>query len=296
MTEGDGEAVATEVGEGKRAPLTEFANLAVTELFQMRFVCRSFTNRVAADEHELMESNAKHPALPPRTNGPFNDAASNFLGCLQLCRSVDLYNWYCRECLKLALQSDPKSVISEIKSRSTGSKDAPVAEAVAKAEKNGKDAAAEVLQQLLANKFRQDKGIRDTVHQYLRVIQDPEVELVCMSRNAVVHRRGRDEGGEIANAICSLGSDRSLIGVDGFPDGHMPIAIGVDGYLVMSSDVGSWAAALLEGQIFRMDQNFAYRYKLPRKVWAANRMTLRGPYQSFRMPMGPADQCAGMLR
>jgi hypothetical protein len=246
----------------KRTPLTQYANLACEELFQMGFVCRLFSGQIKAVENDLVQRNRRQPDVPPVTNQPFNTVASRFLGVFQLCRGADLYNWYCRECLRLALQSDPKPVVAAIRNQ-----DGKLASTVKKAEKAGRNPATELIQGFRENEYRNDKEIRKAVHSHLKVMQNPEVELICACRNALVHRRGHDEFGEVAEEIKRLGTRHAFIGAQSYPDGHMPIAIDKGHCLAIDDGVGDWAAELLKQQIFMMDQNFAHAYKLPRKIW-----------------------------
>jgi hypothetical protein len=80
-----------------KTPLTEYANLAMDELFQLVFVCREIAEDIGYEESVLQARNKKWPDITPVTNLAFNSAASRFIGILQLCRAVDIYNWYCRE-------------------------------------------------------------------------------------------------------------------------------------------------------------------------------------------------------
>lgn len=246
----------------KKTPTTEYAKIALDELLQLVFVCEQLANDLRCAEGELQKRNTKWPDLPPVTNQPFNSAASRFLGVLLLCRAVDIYNWYCRETLKLALSSNPNPVVSILRN-TTGE----IANAIGRADRNKKDAAAEIIRGFLSDRYRGDRTIRETIHQNLKVLQNPEVELLCICRNVIVHKRGYDEFGEIAEAIQKLGPNRALFGPSRFPPNHMPITLDADRYLIIDDTTGSWAAQLLQQQIFTMDQNFAHVYKLPRKVW-----------------------------
>jgi hypothetical protein len=245
-----------------KTPTTEYANLALDELFQLVFVCRQISGDIKYDESVLQNRNNKWPDLPPVTNQPFNSAASRFIGILLLCQAVDIYNWYCRESLKLALSSNPKLVVEVIREQA-----GDVAKTVVKADKKGIDAAAEIIRKFLSDRYCGDRLIRDTIHRDLDVMQNPEVELICTCRNVLVHKRSYDEFGEIAEGIQKLGSNRALIGAAWFPANHMPIALDVKQCLIIDDAIGGWAAELLQQQIFMMDQNFAHVYKLPRKVW-----------------------------
>jgi len=245
-----------------KTPLTEYANLAMDELFQLTFVCRQIAGDIGYDESVLEARNKKWPDISPVTNVAFNSAAFRFLGVLQLCRAVDIYNWYCREALKLALSANPKPVIDIVR-RKTGR----IAETIARADKKRKDAAAEIISEFLKDKYRGDRVIRETVHRDLDVMQNPEIELLCTCRNVVVHKRGHDEFGEIAKGIRDLGSRRALIGAQWYPIDHMPIALDKENNLIINEGVGNWAAELMQQQIFMMDQNFARVYRLPRKTW-----------------------------
>ncbi len=245
-----------------RTALTEYASIAGNELLRLSFVCKQIVGDIGYDESILQAHNNKWPDIRPVTNASFNSAASRFLGILQLCRAVDVYNWYCREALKLGLSTNPEPVIEAIRNK-TGK----IAETIAKAEKRKKDAAPEIVREFLAGRYKGDRIIREVIHRRLDVLQNPEVELLCTCRNVLVHKRGHDESGEIARGIEKLGSERALIGAAWYPIGHMPIALDKEGCLVIDEAVGNWAVELLHQQIFMMDQNFAHVYKLPRKVW-----------------------------
>ncbi len=243
-------------------PLTKYAGLAVEELFQLTFVCKQIATDIWYDENALQARNKQWPDISAVTNEPFNNAASCSLGIFQLCRAVDIYNWYCREALKLALSANPQPVIDVIREK-TGK----IAQAVAKADKKQKDAAAEVVREFLEDRYKGDRIIREAIHRDLDVLRNPEVELLCTCRNVLVHKRGCDESGEIAEGIRRLGSERALIGAQWYPAGHMPIALDKENCLIISEAVGNWTAELLHQQIFMMDHNFAHVYKLPRKTW-----------------------------
>jgi hypothetical protein len=246
----------------KRTPTTEFANLALDELFQLTFVGSQLANDIRCDEEVLRKRNVKMPDVPAITNRPFNDATFHFLGVLMLCRSVDIYNWYCRESLRLAFLSNPKLVTDALRNK-TGE----MAKTVERAEKKGADAATEVIREFLSDKYRGDRIIRETVHRNLGVMQNPEIELLCTCRNVLVHKRGYDDVGEIAEELKELGGKRAFIGASLFPRGHMPITLDKNNRLIIDDKIGGWAAELLVQQIFMMDQNFSHVYKLPRKIY-----------------------------
>lgn len=270
-----------------KTPLTEYANLATDELFQLVFVCRQIAGDIGYDESVLQARNKKWPDITPVTNHAFNAAASRFIGILQLCRAVDIYNWYCREALKLALSANPKPIVEAV-----WNKAGKMAPTIAKAHKKKQDAAAELVREFLTDKYRGDRVIRETVHRDLDVMQNPEIELLCTCRNVLVHKRGQDEFGEVAAAIRELGPNRALFGAQWYPAGHMPIALDKDRNLVINDSVGNWAAELMQQQIFMMDQNFAHVYKLPRKTWNRTSIgrTFLGPPSHNRSNSTPAGQ------
>lgn len=260
-----------------KTPLTEYANMAMDELFQLTFVCSQIAGDIGCAESVLQARNKKWPELTPVTNLSFNSAAFRFLGIFQLCRAVDTYNWYCREALKLSLSANPGPIIDAIRSK-TGK----MAQTVAKADKRRQDAAAEIIREFLGDRYRGDRVIRETIHRDLDVMQNPEIELLCTCRNVLVHKRGRDEFGEVAEGIRELGSKRALIGAQRYPVDHMPIAVDGENSLVIAEGIGNWAAELLKQQIFMMDQNFAHVYKLPRRIWDRAKVgrTFLGPTES----------------
>jgi len=242
--------------------LTEYASAAGHELFQLSFICEQIDGDIMDDERVLRARHAGSPDAPLITNEPFNNAASRFLGILQFCRSVDLYNWYCCQALKLALSSNPKPILKMIRK-----KGGRVAKTILKADKMQRDVAAEVIREFLADRYKGDRIIREIIHCDLDVTQNPEVELICTCRNILVHKRGHDEFGEIKEGIQKLGSKRAFIGAQWYPCGHMPIALDNGAYLIIDMAVGNWVVELMRQQIFTMDQNFAHVYKLPRKNW-----------------------------
>jgi hypothetical protein len=246
----------------KKTPVTEYANLAMEELHQLQFVSQQIVGDIKYDESVLEARNKSWPNIAAVTNKPFNDVAFRFIGVSQLCRAVDIYNWYCCEALKLALSCSPQLVVDVLR-RQKGR----IAEAVSKAEKKVKDAAAEIIQQFLQDKYKGDWNIREALHRNLDVMQNPEIELLCLCRNVLVHKQGHDEFGEVADAIKNLGSERALIGAQWYPPGHMPLALDEKKFLVVNEAVGDWAGQLMQQQIFMMDQNFAHIYKLPRQFW-----------------------------
>jgi len=245
-----------------KTPLTEYASLAGHELFQLSFICKQIDGDIMGDERDLQARHVGSPDAPRITNRPFNTTASRFLGILQFCRSVDLYNWYCCQALRLALSSNPKPVLNIIRK-----KGGRVAKTILKADKMKRDVAAEVIREFLADRYKGDRMIREIIHLDLNVTQNPEVELICTCRNVLVHKRGHDEFGEIKEGIQKLGSKRAFIGAQWYPTGHMPIALDNRDYLVIDAAVGNWVVELMHQQIFAMDQNFAHVYKLPRKNW-----------------------------
>jgi hypothetical protein len=245
-----------------KTPLTEYANLATHELLQLTFVCMQIATDIGYDESVLQARNKQWPGISPVTNEPFNSAASRFLGTFQLCRAVDIYNWYCREALKLALSVNPQPIIAILR-KSTGR----VAKTIAEADRQQRDAAAEVTREFLTDKYSGERTVRRVVHRDLDVMQNPEVELVCTCRNVLVHQQGHDGRGSIAKGLEKLGPERALIGASWYPQGHMPIVLDKENNLIIDVSIGNWAAEFLHQQIFMMDQNFAHIYKLPCKTW-----------------------------
>lgn len=240
---------------------TECAKLALDDLFELKFLVWQMTSAINYQESIHRESNQKRGETEPTTSQRHNKRRLLFFGNSQFCRAVDIYNWYCRESLKLALSSNPQLVVDVIR-KQTGK----VAKAISKAEENGKDAAKSIGEFFQA-RYVGERIIRETIHRNLNVIQEPEIELLCLCRNILVHKRGYDEFGEIAKEIKKIGTKRALIGAQSYPAGHMPIATNKENYLIINEDIAAWATELLQQQVFGMDQNFAHVYKLPRKTW-----------------------------
>jgi hypothetical protein len=59
-------------------PLTEYANIAMDDLFQLQFVYQQIIGDIKYDEHVLQERNKKWPDISPVTNNAFNAAAFRF--------------------------------------------------------------------------------------------------------------------------------------------------------------------------------------------------------------------------
>jgi hypothetical protein len=245
-----------------KTPLAEYASLATNELLQLTFVCWQIATDLGYDESVMQAHNKQWPGISPVTNEPFNSAASRFLGTFQLCRAVDIYNWYCREALRLALSVNPQPIIAILR-KSTGR----VAKTVAEADRKGKDAATEVVREFLTDKYTGERTVRRVVHRDLDVMQNPEVELLCTCRNVLVHQQWNDGRGSIAKGLQKLGSERALIGASWYPAGYRPIALDKTRNLIIDASIRNRAAEFMHQQIFMMDQNFAHVYKLRRKTW-----------------------------
>jgi hypothetical protein len=246
----------------KKTPVTSYASEARSELKQLSFVCSQLDAEIRGHESKFAARNRKHPDIPPVTNAPFNKAASRLLGIFQLCRSVDIYNWYCREALKLGLSNSPQKLIKLLGKNTKG-----IAETVARAKKKQMDVADEIIRDFFGDRYKGDATMRKAIHLDLDVHQFPETELLCTCRNILVHRRGHDEFGEIKAAIKKLGNRRAIVGAMTYPLGHMPIMLDSGDYLAVDANVGNWAVELLRQQIFLMDQVLGHQYKLPRQVW-----------------------------
>lgn len=255
----------------KLKPRTELASIALERLTHLRFVSGQIENDLKREEAKLADRNRKWPDLPPLSNQEFNDTAMQLLGTALLCQGVDIYNWYCRECLRLALASNRSGVITAFRGQ-----DGSLADSVAKAEKNGLDAGQELMREFSENKYRQDHPIRQAIHIHLGVTQEPEVEVLCRCRNLFVHQNGKDEFGQLAQALQELGSKRATIYPTDYPAGHMPIRLSPEGSLKIDRDVGDWICALLQQQIFGMDQQMVHQHALPTKTPAPLRIRRTG--------------------
>jgi len=239
--------------------LTEYAQVALEEMFNLQQMCWFIMTDIDREERSFSERNKKWPAFEPVSNKRFNDVASRSLGILQLCRAVDLYNWYCRQVLTLAVKTNPRVVDLLRKAEQR------IAKTISKAEKAGADPAAALVTNYLARSAN-DHAIREAIHEHLQVTLNPEVETICESRNIIVHHRGHDDG-RVADALGKMGSQRAMIGAMDFPAGHMPIKLDANCHLCIEARIGAWAISLLQQQIHTMDQNFSYVYKLPTKRW-----------------------------
>ncbi len=243
-----------------RGQLTEYAQAALEELSRLWHVCGELAHDIKREEDKLAAHNKRRPKLPPVTNEPFNKATARFLGILQLCRAVDIYNWYWRGSYKWAVKTNP-SVVDLLRTAETR-----IADKIRSADKQLQNP-ADAVTDLLNSKWSGEWAVRDAVHKHLDVTQDPETELICVCRNILVHRRGFDELGQVAQEIKKLGSSRADIYPVDYPAGHMPICLSEDGQLVINDEIGRWACRFLENQIHLMDQSFAYMHKLPTKRW-----------------------------
>ena len=194
-------------------------------------------------------------------NSQYIGLASHFLGSQQLTHSVDLYNWYCREVLKLAVISNPNEVLSALEAV-----EGPIKNNIVRARKTGRMPGPEIIERFKPGNVS-EKMVRIAVHKHLDISENPETNVLCACRNSLVHNMGKDVGRKIAESLAKIGNDRAIIAPTNWPDGHLPIHLTNEGNLVIDSEIGSWALDMISNQIHLMDQNFSALHNLPTTRW-----------------------------
>ena len=235
--------------------LTEYAQTVLEELAKLG-LSSMFLFGDARYRHDKLAGEAKSK------NADYIESASRNLGIYQLTRSVDLYNWYCREVLKLAVKSNPDEVIATLEAV-----DGPIKKNITRARKDGGIPGPEIVEGLYHRRNVMDGHVRRAVHEHLHVFENPETKVLCACRNCLVHKRGNDSDRGIADALNEIGDARALIYPTNWPAGHLPIQLSAENELIIDSEIGRWAVDLISNQIHLMDQNFAALHKLPTTRW-----------------------------
>ena len=204
----------------------------------------------------------------PISNQRYNAMASEFFGIWLLCRSVDLYNGYCRQVLKLAIQADPK-VVGILQNQ----RDEIVRRAT-RPRTRGQYSVIELIERSLDGAGIPEEVVRNAIHVTLAISQNPEVPVICAVRNALVHAQGRDRRGRVSDALSRMGASRSTIYPEEVPPGFMPIQL-VQGAIPMNEVTGRWACRIIDMQIHMMDQQFSHQFTLPTTRWRPRPVSLR---------------------
>lgn len=234
--------------------LTKYAQTVLNELSQLRWTSM-FLHGDALRAHGRLD--AEHQSK----NAQYIGFASRILGIQQLTQSVDLYNWYCREVLKLAVISNPDEVIATLEAA-----EGAIKVNIARAKKAGRTPGAEIIGRF--SKPNVSEGaVRKAIHKHLGIIEKPETDVLCACRNSLVHNMGRDEGGLIAESLREMGSEMAMIYPPNWPTGHYPIQLTDEGDLVIDFEIGSWASDLISKQIHLMDQKLSAAHNLPTERW-----------------------------
>jgi hypothetical protein len=236
--------------------ITDQAACAMKELLDLQYVTEDLAARIKYDEHRFQERNKRKESLPPITNKCFNDVAFRLLGKSALCDAVDVYNSYCQGVLQLAVLNNPASVPSALAAAKH------FGDRLKKAAKNKTDPAKALLD-MFRTTYVTDGIVRKAIHTHLGIDQFPETELLCLSRNILVHKRGIDADSEIPAELKKIASARCWIGAQSFPQGHLPIAVDHEQRLIIDSRIGIWAVEMLRRQIHSIDQMFSAKYHLP---------------------------------
>ncbi len=235
--------------------LTEYAQIVLNELNKLRSASRYLLG-------DAQRTNQKLGPDQQSKNTQYISLASRFLGCQQLTHSADLYNWYCREVLKLAVASNPTKVISMLETVK-----GPIKDNIARARKDGRMPGPEIIERFCKPSGVSEKTVRTAVHEHLGIFENPETDLLCICRNSLVHNMGKDVDGRMAESIQKIGNNRAIIYPTNWPAGHLPIHLTGGGDLVIDSEIGSWALDMITNQIHLMDQNFSALHNLPTTRW-----------------------------
>lgn len=248
--------------------LTSFCQAALDELHCLYAFTMNVTSQLSHIEQQLSDYSAKWSRVAPVSNQRYNTMASELFGVWLLCRSVDLYNGYCRQILKLAVQIDPNVVII------LQQQEAEILRRASRARGARRQSVAEFVEASLDGPRIPEELVRTTIHVSLGISQNPEVPAVCAVRNALVHSQGRDRRGRVRDALRRMGANRSEIYPVDFPPGFMPIQL-LQGAIPMNELTGRWACRIIDMQIHMMDQQMSHQFKLTTRRWRSRPVSFR---------------------
>ncbi len=176
---------------------------------------------------------------PSVENRSYTEQLEQMLGEFGVCRAVDLYHWYLRRILQLALERNPSQI--RVWAPALGMK--PAKAAALEPQLHSPD----VLYEL----FRKNEGVwRTLVHEFLGVFLPEEVPIFVEVRNRLVHDLGEDREGKVARAINLDSRWKPKL---------------VDGFLKVGVSDGLQAAETMISDIQIMDWHLATLYALPTK-------------------------------
>ena len=200
-------------------PLTEHGRCVLTEIHRMPFLVWTICGRNTAfndrltEEHERRKAETRADMIrdfghllrpeqnpdevfsytgenPAEQNQPFTAALEKFVSEGAVCRAVDLYHWYLRRVLQLALSRDRSLIRSWKDALNLSEKRTAEIESASSAES------------VLSSLFRgREKAFRDLVHKHLNVPDLSVIPMLVEVRNCIVHHLGSDVDGKVAGLV-----------------------------------------------------------------------------------------------
>jgi hypothetical protein len=111
------------------------------------------------------------------------------------------------------------------------------------------------------------KSIRELFRDELKVLWNPQIDLIVTLRNKIVHQSGLDPEGEVAVEMARCEKGKTLIPPVEFLSDEIPIGIDENRRLVINARAGLWATSHTSNNIHLMDQNISFRFKVPTRRW-----------------------------
>jgi hypothetical protein len=219
--------------------LTEFGFGACDELSRL-------SNYLLSSSISIGESGTPSPTKEGTLTVFYDQSAKMLLAEFGVCRAVDIYQWYNRQILRLAVRHDP-NVLTGFKAN-VGLPSGHLQTLIE---------SGSVPEEVLARISFRDKEVRDHLHKTLNVFKDSPMQLFVEARNCIVHALGRDTDGRVAAAVAAT------------PSGRTEGITIKDGIISVSTQSAIGCTNTVDSQISIMDQELAFRYRLPTKPWSA---------------------------
>ncbi|MEY2489083.1 MAG: hypothetical protein QOC70_1025 [Verrucomicrobiota bacterium] len=218
-------------------PLTTAGRIACEELGQLNTLVLG-VNGDNADHNKRVK---ERYGGGEEVNVEYTAYLQQSLGEWGVCRVVDIYQWYNRQVLRVAVQHAPEVL--------DGFRDA--------VRLDGRDVSALVtginpVNVIIEKVLFRDNVVRGHLHKVLGIWEESEMSLLVEARNCFDHALGNDSEGRVAKALASKPSPWKL-----------PLAVNA-GRVVVTAETALSAIAIGLAQISIMDQQFGNKYSLPR--------------------------------
>jgi hypothetical protein len=177
-----------------------------------------------------------------------------YLTCRQISHAADVLNAYCQSVLADIIDADDDvwDVVRLMLPKKSRERDTAVA--------------------LLRKQDARDmKSIRELFRDELNVFWNPQIDLIVMLRNKIVHQGGFDPEGDVTAEIARCAESKTLIPPVEFINDEIPIGIDDACRLVIDARAGLWATSHTSNNIHMMDQNIFSRFTIPTRRWVPRR-------------------------